>query len=473
MAEMKADKDEDDFFGIEYATSSPIPQHMLNKSTDKKKKRSGTDFIDAQYFGKLNGYVEEENQMETVDGATFIEEQYFAYTPSASPTDKAQSSSGCEEVSKSTATIIDKKRDMERMREMKPDEETTDEIAYFSQQLLSHNPNHQSMLGVSNVDNLSIISQQHLQRPGQERAEKEKLEVANKSSRVVISKPKIVLEDEVNGLDKIRNLIEPVWKMNDKELVEMMCKRVIYEDDDLLAFDKPYQMAYSGAKRGQAQMDRILQDIKACIAPDVPRLCLVKSLDKSITGVILLAKNSSVQKTIVEKYREGAVEQRYRTIVRGVPEESEAIINIPLVKKSYKQNFIMRPLLPGSKIRPFCTTTEYRVISDNGECSSLRCIVTNDVAHQIRSHLGLGLSCPIIGDAKYSGKNEFQPTKLPADTMRRLQLTGNQYRRLPMYLHLSEVSIPVASPGSRTINIRAPLPAFFVHTLKKLRLMKI
>lgn len=49
-----------------------------------------------------------------------------------------------------------------------------------------------------------------------------------------------------------------------------------------------------------------------------------------------------MQKSIMEKYKDGAVEQRYRTIVRGVPEENEAIINIPLVKKSYKQNFIVR-----------------------------------------------------------------------------------------------------------------------------------
>lgn len=60
--------------------------------------------------------------------------------------------------------------------------------------------------------------------------------------------------------------------------------------DDLLAFDKPYQMAYSGSKAGQAQMDRILQNLKASIAPEVQRLCLVKSLDKDLTGVILFAK---------------------------------------------------------------------------------------------------------------------------------------------------------------------------------------
>uniref|UniRef100_A0A915BN92 Pseudouridylate synthase RPUSD4, mitochondrial n=1 Tax=Parascaris univalens TaxID=6257 RepID=A0A915BN92_PARUN len=514
---MKANEDEDDFFGIERITNSPLPRHMLDKSSRKRKIASDVGFIESQYFGELkDDHSSDIIRSEKTDDASFIEQQFFSYTPSALPS-----------IERSAAGINDIKDSVKLTEERVSEDEKTEELDYISQQLLinhqEHNPpssftgfepcsgtanknaaaevaarkndsrrveitkaigeiaeevdfisqhsidsssSQQAMSTYSNlnVDSDSTAKQQSLQKRRQEKLDKQK--------RVVISEPKHIYEEETTGLNRILNLIEPVWKMSDAELVELMCQRVIYEDDDLLAFDKPYQMAYSGSKAGQPQMDRILQNLKASVAPEVQRLCLVKSLDKDLTGVILFAKNESMQKSIMEKYKDGAVEQRYRTIVRGVPEDDEAVINIPLVKKSYKQNFIMRPLMPNSKVRPFHVTTEYRVIKDNGECSSLQCIIRNDISHQVRSHLGLGLGCPIIGDFKYSGYKEFRPPKLPSGTMQRLQLAGNQYRRLPMYLHLSEVSIPVASSGSRTISIRSPLPAFFAYTLRKLRLFK-
>lgn len=492
----------------------------------KRKVPSELGFIESQYFGELkDGDDSDMIRSEKTDGASFIEQQFFSYTPSVLPTrdrsaagnndikgdvklteERVSGDEKTEEldylsqqllirhrgqnppssftgfdpyngsaVKNAAAETNTRKSHSKRVEVTKPIGEIVEEVDFISQHSIDSNPGQQTMstFPILNVDSDSAAKQQPLQKRRQEKLDKQKLESAVNSRRVVISEPKLIPEEETTGLNRILDLIEPVWKMNDAELVELMCKRIIYEDDDLLAFDKPYQMAYSGSKAGQAQMDRILQNLKASIAPEVQRLCLVKSLDKDLTGVILFAKNELVQKSIMEKYKDGAVEQRYRTIVRGVPEENEAIINIPLVKKSYKQNFIMRPLMPNSKVRPFHVTTEYRVIKDNGECSSLQCIIRNDISHQVRSHLGLGLGCPIIGDFKYSGYKEFRPPKLPSGTMQRLQLTGNQYRRLPMYLHLSEVSIPVASSGSRTINIRSPLPAFFAYTLRKLRLFKI
>lgn len=77
--------------------------------------------------------------------------------------------------------------------------------------------------------------------------------------------------------------ITPVWNFTTEELVDLLAKRVIHETgrlnritvtnknvifyaifcaDDFIAFDKPYQMAYSGGPTDQAQFDRILQVLK-------------------------------------------------------------------------------------------------------------------------------------------------------------------------------------------------------------------
>ncbi|VDK56160.1 unnamed protein product [Anisakis simplex] len=482
MMSMNSEKDDDDFFGIEYVSSSPIPRHLSDKSNVKaanQQKVSGIDFIDSQYFGELASSEDssQPQQSISVDSSNIIDEQYFKYTPSgSSTTEHPPATKNMQNIahSQEKATVMD-----------------YEDMDYISQQLITGYQPKQSVSGRHSRHRSNELAEQSdesrspsSRENASQKVEKQPRASKNVAPRVIISEcrqieftgfqPKMSLEEDRSGLDKILCMLDPVWKMNDQQLVELMCERVVYEDEELLAFDKPSQMAYSGAKKNQAQLDRLLQDLKASIAPNVERLHLIRSLDKDLSGVILFAKNESVQKKIVEQYKEGLVEQRYRAIVRGVPEEAEATINIPLVKRLNQQDFYVRPYRTGKgKIQPLIALTDYRVMQDNGECSSIECIVRNDVPHQIRSHLGYGLKCPIIGDCKYSGKKHSEPPKLPARTMQRLQITGNQYRRLPMYLHLSEVSIPLHANGSRTINIRAALPNFFLHTLRKLRLIKL
>lgn len=84
---MKTDEDEDDFFGIERITNSPLPRHMLAKSSKKRKIPSEVGFIESQYFGELkDGDDSDMIRSEKTDGASFIEQQFFSYTPSALPT---------------------------------------------------------------------------------------------------------------------------------------------------------------------------------------------------------------------------------------------------------------------------------------------------------------------------------------------------------------------------------------------------
>ena len=57
---------------------------------------------------------------------------------------------------------------------------------------------------------------------------------------------------------------------------------------NLIAFNKPYNLAYSGNLYGY-QIDRALQKLKFIVAPKVERLYLVRSLDKDLSGVMLFA----------------------------------------------------------------------------------------------------------------------------------------------------------------------------------------
>lgn len=70
----------------------------------------------------------------------------------------------------------------------------------------------------------------------------------------------------------------------------MHCYQLSRFIDNIIAFDKPYQMAYSGAPSDQAQFDRIIQEVKMRVAPVCDRLYLLRAIDKDITGILLFAK---------------------------------------------------------------------------------------------------------------------------------------------------------------------------------------
>ncbi|VDM14286.1 unnamed protein product [Wuchereria bancrofti] len=284
------------------------------------------------------------------------------------------------------------------------------------------------------------------------------------------------------GIKKIWEEIEPVWKMNSEDLVNVMTNRIIYEDEELIAFDKPYQVACSNAPSDQAELLRILPQLSSRITPDVNCLRIVKSIGKSVTGVTLFAKNPKVQEKIKTLYKNGLIEQCYRVITNMAPAHREATINIPLVKCRRKNNnYMMLPLSANSsnEISPFLeASTYYRVLRHDSKnhTSYMECVVNSDVPEQIRAHLGIGIACPIIGDMKYNYSRREAgrgiPPRLSDSALQDLNIAGNSFRRLPMYIHLKEVIIPLSKRSSNKIHICAPIPSFFAYTLKKLRLLK-
>jgi hypothetical protein len=59
----------------------------------------------------------------------------------------------------------------------------------------------------------------------------------------------------------------------------------------------------------------------------------------------------------------------------------------------------------------------------------------------VRSHLAYGLTCGIIGDAKYGWFGEGRAVRpVPVPMQRALSLMANQSRKLPFYLHLNQAS---------------------------------
>ncbi|KAJ1369936.1 Mitochondrial RNA pseudouridine synthase rpusd4 [Parelaphostrongylus tenuis] len=247
------------------------------------------------------------------------------------------------------------------------------------------------------------------------------------------------LPKKETGWDQIRREFLPVWKMSPDELVDLMVNRVLFKNDDVVAFDKPYGMAYSGASSTVPQLDRLLQRIKAKVVPKCERLYLVRSLDKYQSGIILFATyNSAMQLALKEDFQKGLVEQVTRCIVCDELKDSRIKITIPLIKAVKNRDVKLLPLITNStKGEIFYVESDCRTVQGRQYVSSVEVRTRREVSHQIRAHLAMA-RCPLIGDSKYSGSSP-RPPRLSQHVLNSLNMTDSQARKIPMYIHLKEV----------------------------------
>jgi 23S rRNA pseudouridine955/2504/2580 synthase len=89
--------------------------------------------------------------------------------------------------------------------------------------------------------------------------------------------------------------------------------RILYEDEDLLAVDKPSGMAVHGGSGIRLGLIEAMRQLR----PGVPALELVHRLDRDTSGVLLLAKRRSVLRQLHSDLREGKMRKRYLALVRG------------------------------------------------------------------------------------------------------------------------------------------------------------
>jgi len=168
---------------------------------------------------------------------------------------------------------------------------------------------------------------------------------------------------------------------------------ILYEDDELLAVEKPRNIHVHPTKmsRGEESVQSILEEERSC------RLYPAHRLDRPVGGVLLIAKNSETASIFGEAMRTGGVmDKRYLCIVRGRMEGGGSI-NRPIRQS------------PGKPERE--ATTRWRALatadapwSDGifpaSRYTLVECILETGRYHQIRRHLAFE-NHPILGDIQH------------------------------------------------------------------------
>lgn len=210
---------------------------------------------------------------------------------------------------------------------------------------------------------------------------------------------------------------------------------VLYEDDHLLAINKPAGVAVhggSGISRGVVEQLRFER-------PEARFLELVHRLDRETTGVLLLAKRRPALTELHRQLREGRVQKIYCALVKGRWHEGKRNVALPLHKYvSHTGERRVSVRQDGLEAH-----TVFHLRRNWAGFSLLEAELKTGRTHQIRVHLA-HLGFPIAGDDKYG------------DFALNRQLAKQGLKR--MFLHASQVVFAHPQSGA-TLKLEAPLPA--------------
>jgi 23S rRNA pseudouridine955/2504/2580 synthase len=215
---------------------------------------------------------------------------------------------------------------------------------------------------------------------------------------------------------------------------------ILYEDDALLAVNKPSGTAVHG---GSGVSFGVIEQLRRA-RPQAKFLELVHRLDRETSGVLLVAKKRSALTGLHEIMREGNSDKRYYALVLGQWRNARQHVKLPLHKFDTPQGekrVMVRE--DGQHAHTIFNLVQDWAPQDNETgFSLLEAELKTGRTHQIRVHLS-HLGFPIAGDDKYG------------DFARNKELAKRGLKR--MFLHAHSISFKHPLTGE-PLSITAPLP---------------
>jgi 23S rRNA pseudouridine1911/1915/1917 synthase len=166
---------------------------------------------------------------------------------------------------------------------------------------------------------------------------------------------------------------------------------VIYEDDYLLAVDKPAGMlSHPTVKEARGTLCNFLADYSR-ERSGFDGLHILSRLDRGTSGLMLIAKTARLQHLLSR----APICKTYRALLQNPPPAAAGVINLPIARKP--GSIIERVVSPDGK--PALTCYALLAVYPDGR-ALVEFTLKTGRTHQIRVHAA-ALGCPLRGDDLY------------------------------------------------------------------------
>lgn len=208
---------------------------------------------------------------------------------------------------------------------------------------------------------------------------------------------------------------------------------VLYEDEDVIALNKPSGLAVQGGTKTTRHVDRLLGAWGE--GPERPRL--VHRLDRDTSGVLVLGRTPAAAARLSGAFAKRRARKTYWALVAGSPHPQDGTIELALIKKGVGDRELVVPADPKTPGADPAETEYVTVSRAAGRAAWLALRPHTGRTHQLRAHMK-AIGHPILGDPKYGD-----------------EASAALSEGLKLQLHARRLTLPHPSGG--TLVIEAPI----------------
>lgn len=229
-----------------------------------------------------------------------------------------------------------------------------------------------------------------------------------RKGEVRVNKKRVKAEYRLQLGDQVR--IPPITKPEQQadqttlyrgHWLQKLAKAVLYEDDAVLAINKPSGLAVHGGSGVNVGLIEILRQQR----PELKFLELVHRLDRDTSGCILLAKQRKALVDLHAQLRRHEMRKCYHAVVIGHWPKQVNKVDSPLKKNTLQSG---ERIVRVDRAEGKASVTTFQILKKSTDLTLIAAYPQTGRTHQIRVHC-LYAGCPILGDEKYAPREKNRP----------------------------------------------------------------
>jgi len=252
-----------------------------------------------------------------------------------------------------------------------------------------------------------------------------------------VAKPKL----KMSGDEELQLSVQSIESEESCE-AEDIPLNIVYQDESIIVINKAADfVVHPAAGHYSGTVQNALLHHDASLA-EIPRAGIVHRLDKDTTGLMVVARNLSSHKYLVDQIQKHEVTREYQAVVYGVM-TGGGVVDQPIGR--HPRDRIKMAVRDNGRE----AVTHYRLLKRFREHSHIKVQLETGRTHQIRVHMSY-LHHPIVGDPIYAGRH-----RVPAGAQQELLDYLQAFKR--QALHAWRLSF-VHPESGEDVTFEAPLP---------------